>query len=835
MHRFRPSLLSACLCFSASAAAQQVAGWEQMGLRNIDDLREIRALDANAGNYLAIRADGTLAFWGDDSTYLADNGFGLTTLPSATEPFREVALGSFHALALTESGSVRAWGFDGFLETIIPQGLLPCTAIAAGTQSSIAIQNNGVLRKWGQGAAAPADLGACVQASAGYAHFTALQSAGTVRCWGSGAGATTPADLGNCTAVKCGSSHTVALLSTGAVRVWGGAEPPSGLTNVVAIDADDTLSVALRSDGTVAVWGPTYTQVCSGSAAADRYELIAASSGLGRGFAGKTLDGLLSAATWNLTPPPSHLGALRSCIGTYPTTAVYRATLALRADGTLASWGASSFACSIPETDHVRSIAAGTLHSAALRQDGSVVVASACPYDLCEPPPGLGFVTRLSSGEYHLSVLRDNGSAASWGRNDQGQCDVPLDLGRSVRIACGGNFTATLGTTGTLRGWGSPATAFTLATPDPAVELACGGTGAASRTLLVRANGTVRKVGGSSFAPPADLANVRAVAVGSVDAALLNDGTVRVWPSTIYTAPQQLGTAVSIDTRQGLVVVKRTCPPTVVRSSPALVGNYSAPFNHTFAKLPPAIRAVELRMTIKASYPTGVSHPSLQIDGSTFATLVTGSLDQPCPPQPRTFLWTIPPAMFNAAIAADGSAAIRLTGAGFSGGCAPNVVETTLELSYDTAEADADADGVADCIDNCLGAANPEQFDCNMNGTGDACETAAGSATDCDGDLILDACEFSAGATQDCDANGTPDDCDVASGAAADSDADGVPDGCEYARGDLTLDGRIDAADLAALLARWGESNPPYGDLSGDGLIDAADLAQLLLLWTPGS
>ncbi|HMN96654.1 MAG TPA: lytic polysaccharide monooxygenase [Phycisphaerales bacterium] len=48
--------------------------------------------------------------------------------------------------------------------------------------------------------------------------------------------------------------------------------------------------------------------------------------------------------------------------------------------------------------------------------------------------------------------------------------------------------------------------------------------------------------------------------------------------------------------------------------------------------------------------------------------------------------------------------------------------------------------------------------------------------------------------------------------------------------GDLTEDGRVDGADLAAVLAAWGG---PGGDLDGDGVTDGADLAAILAAWGP--
>jgi hypothetical protein len=46
---------------------------------------------------------------------------------------------------------------------------------------------------------------------------------------------------------------------------------------------------------------------------------------------------------------------------------------------------------------------------------------------------------------------------------------------------------------------------------------------------------------------------------------------------------------------------------------------------------------------------------------------------------------------------------------------------------------------------------------------------------------------------------------------------------------DLTGNGAVDAADLAALLSDW--SQPGAGDLDGDGSVGPSDLAQLVGAW----
>jgi hypothetical protein len=52
---------------------------------------------------------------------------------------------------------------------------------------------------------------------------------------------------------------------------------------------------------------------------------------------------------------------------------------------------------------------------------------------------------------------------------------------------------------------------------------------------------------------------------------------------------------------------------------------------------------------------------------------------------------------------------------------------------------------------------------------------------------------------------------------------------------DITGNGNVDAADLAAILSAWGgaPTGKANADVNGDGSIDAADLAAVLSSWGP--
>ena len=84
----------------------------------------------------------------------------------------------------------------------------------------------------------------------------------------------------------------------------------------------------------------------------------------------------------------------------------------------------------------------------------------------------------------------------------------------------------------------------------------------------------------------------------------------------------------------------------------------------------------------------------------------------------------------------------------------------------------------------------------------------------------------------DCDHDDLPDILEIAANPALDANHDGQLDACAPRNpADLNGDGRVDAADITALLNAWGDSGGA-ADIDGNGTVGAGDLALLLNAWT---
>ena len=177
-----------------------------------------------------------------------------------------VAVGGYHACALTSAGSVKCWGRNNYGQ------------IGDGTSGTSATKY------------APTQVdgleSGIVAITAGNYHTCALTSAGAALCWGYNSSyrlgdnttttRTTPTAVSGLSsgvkAISAGDSHTCAINSVGGVECWGSGTygrlgdgtttsnrvpaPVSGLTSgIIAISAGYGHTCAIDSDRTIWCWG----------------------------------------------------------------------------------------------------------------------------------------------------------------------------------------------------------------------------------------------------------------------------------------------------------------------------------------------------------------------------------------------------------------------------------------------------------------------------------------------------------------------------------------------------------------------------------------------------
>ncbi|WP_233162504.1 MULTISPECIES: immunoglobulin-like domain-containing protein [unclassified Cohnella] len=220
-------------------------------------------------------------------------------------------------------------------------------------------------------------------------------------------------------------------------------------------------------------------------------------------------------------------GIVKISAGTYHS-------LALKGDGTVASWGynGSLGQLNVPTgLTGVESISAGWYHSLALKEDGTVVAWGMDTHGQMNVPTGLSGVAAISAGWYHSLALKTDGTVVAWGNNFYGESDVPAGLTGVVAIAAGWSNSLALKSDGTVAAWGRN---FSGQSNVPAgltggVAIAAGW----NHSLALKADGTVVAWGDNSDGQttvPAGLTGVVSIAAGAHHSlALKADGTVVAW------------------------------------------------------------------------------------------------------------------------------------------------------------------------------------------------------------------------------------------------------------------------------------------------------------------
>jgi hypothetical protein len=131
-------------------------------------------------------------------------------------------------------------------------------------------------------------------------------------------------------------------------------------------------------------------------------------------------------------------------------------TLALKQDGTVTGWGfPGSGILNVPAgLSEVLAVAAGGYHSLAVKRDGTVVGWGYGGNGRTVAPATLTDVIAIGAGRDHSVALKSDGTVVAWGLNDLNQTVVPAGLGEVIALSAGENHTLALRANGTVVAWG---------------------------------------------------------------------------------------------------------------------------------------------------------------------------------------------------------------------------------------------------------------------------------------------------------------------------------------------------------------------------------------------
>ena len=330
----------------------------------------------------------TLSAWGGN--HFGELGNGTTTYSSTPVQVsdlvgvRNAAGGNKHSLALKDDGTVWAWGWNHLGK--LGNG----TETDSSTPVQVMDPNDPSGYLSGVQAIAARDL-----------HTMTLKDDGTVWVWGFNRAG----QLGNGTTTD----------SSTPVQVMDSNDPSSYLSGVQAIAAGSFHSLALKNDGTVWAWGGN--------------------------FAGQLGNG-----TYTDSSTPVQVGNL---YGVKSIAAGWYYSLALKDDGTVWAWGSNT-------TGQARWI------SGQLGRDE--ITDSSTPIDVGGLPGG---VEVIAAGSSHSLALKNDGTVWAWGGNLIGELgnstithhsSTPVqvsEVGGIEAIAAGGNHSLALKDDGTVWAWGA--------------------------------------------------------------------------------------------------------------------------------------------------------------------------------------------------------------------------------------------------------------------------------------------------------------------------------------------------------------------------------------------
>lgn len=249
-------------------------------------------------------------------------------------------------------------------------------------------------------------------------------------------------------------------ITGGKLVSWGSVQPRDWLGRLAMIAVKSICTVAVRTDGTVIGWGqPGSSQP---SPPRGLSNIVAAACGWSHGLALKADGSVVSWGKASLqTRVPQGLSHVVAIACSRDDS------LALKADGTLVVWGQNaSKGAKVPEgLTNVVAVAGGNSLFVALKADGTVVAWGPGCYGASMIPAGLSNVVAVAAGFGHCLALKADGQVVACGLNSLGQTDVPAGLSNVIAIACGDMHSFAFKADGTITAWGLNASGETNIPP----------------------------------------------------------------------------------------------------------------------------------------------------------------------------------------------------------------------------------------------------------------------------------------------------------------------------------------------------------------------------------
>lgn len=221
----------------------------------------------------------------------------------------------------------------------------------------------------------------------------------------------------------------------------------------------------------------------------------------------------------------------------FPTVASGKeATVAIKSDGSVESWGAGELVPA-PALSSVVSVAANDDGCVALHSDGTITFFGRSPGTVgLDNPPALSNFVQVDIGKYAAIATHADGTVTGWGHDYQGVLSIPAGLSDVRMVAVGDGFAVALKNDGSLVQWGSaPAS---LPSISNVAYISC----YRDSTLALLDDGTVSEWGGETTVPLGLSGVVGVAASAGTSVAVKDDGTYEIW-GFAHNAPSGVTTA----------------------------------------------------------------------------------------------------------------------------------------------------------------------------------------------------------------------------------------------------------------------------------------------------